>query len=233
MYFQKFPKAFYTLDNGTSVQIITNILQRVVLTDELQNNYSVYDEYDITDSDTPENLAYQVYGDSGFHWILLHFNNILDPRFEWPQTTNNLVKYVEGKYPSINGIHHYEDSNQKETNGNVILNASLFNNIEAGNAIINLTQEGTGFITSKPSNTTIVVTTTKGGFRTGDQVALASNTSFTANITSTTINSGVAVTNLIYEDRENEKRRRIKLLKPQFIERIVREFESKMALVDG
>lgn len=233
MYFQKFPKTFYSLDNAATAQVITNILQRAIFTQELQDNYGVYDEYDVTDADTPETLAYQIYGDPELHWIILHFNNILDPRFDWPLSTNNLAKYVEGKYPSIDGIHHYEDSNQKEVNGNVTLNASLFNNIEAGDAIINLTQEGTGFITSKPSNTTIVVTTTKGGFRTGDQVALASNTSFTANVTSTTINSGIAVTNFVYEDRENEKLRRIKLLKPQFIERVVREFESKMAVVDG
>jgi len=233
MYFQKFPKTFYSLDNAATIQVVTNILQRVILTEELQTNFGVYDEYDVTDSDTPETLAYQVYGDAELHWIILHFNNILDPRFDWPLSTNNLAKFVEGKYPSINGIHHYENSSQEEVNGNVTLNASSFSGINTGNAIINLTQDGTAFITSKPSATSIVVTTTKGGFRTGDQIALATNTAITANVTSTTINSGIAVTNFIYEDRENEKRRRIKLLKPQFIERIVREFESKMALVDG
>jgi len=233
MYFEKFPKTFYTLDNAATVQVITNILQRVVLTQELQDNFGVYDEYDVTDSDTPETLAYQVYGDSQLHWIILHFNNILDPRFDWPLSTNNLTKYVEGKYASINGIHHYEDGDQKEVNGNVTLNAVSFNGIGAGNAIINLTQDGTAFITSKPSSGTIVVTTTKGGFRAGDQIALATNNSITANVTSTTINSGIAVTNLIYEDRENEKKRRIRLLKPQFIERVVREFETKMATIDG
>lgn len=233
MYFGNFLKTFYSLDNAATIQVVTNILQRVILTQELQDNFGVYDEYDITDSDTPENLAYQLYGDSQLHWIILHFNNILDPRFDWPQTTNNLVKYVEGKYTSINGIHHYEDSEEKEVNGNVTLNASTFSGINAGNAIINLSQDGTAFITSKPSASSIVVTTTRGGFKTGDQIALATNTAITANVTSTTINSGIAVTNIVYEDRENEKKRRIRLLKPQFIEGVIREFESKMANLDG
>ena len=233
MYFEKFPKTLYSLDNIATVQVVTNILQRVVLTQELQDNFGVFDEYDVTDSDTPENLAFQLYGDSEFHWLILHFNNIIDPRFDWPQTTNNLVKYVEGKYTSINGIHHYEDSNQNEINGNVILNATSFNNFFASNAIINLSQDGIGFITSKPSASSIVITTTKGGFISGNQIALATNNSITANVTSTTINSGIAVTNFIYEDRENELRRRIKLLKPQYIEGIIREFESKMASIDG
>jgi len=233
MYFANFPKTFYSLDNAATVQVITNILQRVVLTQELQENFGVYDEYDVTDSDTPETLAYQLYGDSELHWIILHFNNILDPRFDWPLSTNNLTKFVEGKYASLDGIHHYEDINENEINGNVTLNATAFTSINAGNAIVNLIQEGTGFITSKPSSGTIVVTTTKGGFRTGDQIALATNTAITANVTSTTINSGIAVTNYIYEDRENEKRRRIRLLKPQFIESVIREFESKMANIDG
>lgn len=233
MYFEKFPKTFYTLDDGTTAQVVTNILQRVILTGELQDKYGVYDEYDVTDADTPETLAYQIYGDSELHWIILHLNNILDPRFDWPLSTNNLTRFVEKKYSSINGIHHYEDSNQKEINGNVTLNASLFSGFGAGNAIINLSQEGTAFVTSKPSPTSLVVTTTNGGFRSGDQIALASNISFTANVTSTTINSGIAVTNFVYEDRENESKRRIKLLKPQFIERIVREFETKMASING
>lgn len=233
MYFRKFPKTFYSLDNIATVQVITNILIRVVLTEELQEKFGVFDEYDVTDSDTPEILAFKVYGDTELHWIILHYNNILDARFEWPQTTNNLVKYVEGKYNSINGIHHYEDSNEKEVNANVILNASTFSGINVGNAIINLSQDGTAFITSKPSATSLIVTTTKGGFKSGDQIALATNNAITANVTSTNIISGIAVTNFIYEDRENELKRRIKILKPQFIERVVRDFESKVSVIDG
>lgn len=233
MYFRKFPKTFYSLDNVATVQVITNILVRVVLTEELQEKFGVFDEYDVTDSDTPEILAFKVYGDSELHWIILHYNNILDPRFEWPLTTNNLVKYVEGKYNNINGIHHYEDNNENEVNGNVILNASTFSGINVGNAIINLSQDGIAFITSKPSASSIVITTTKGGFRSGDQIALATNNAITANVTSTTINSGIPVTNFIYEDRENESKRRIKLLKPQFIERVIRDFESKVSVIDG
>lgn len=233
MYFQRFPKTFYTLDDIASVQVVTNILQRVVLAQELQNNFSVYDEYDIRDTDTPENLAFQLYGDPQFHWIILHFNNVLDPRFEWPISSSNLVKVVEGKYPKVNGIHHYEDLNGNEVNGNVILNASSFTGINVAAPIVNLTQDGIGYVTSKPSGTSIVVTTTKGGFQTGDQIALGTNNQITANVTSTTTISGTAVTNLLFEDRLNETRRRIKLLKPQFIERVIREFESKMAIIDG
>jgi hypothetical protein len=233
VYFRKLPKTFYSLDDISTVQVVTNILTRVIITEELQKNYSVYDEYDVTDSDTPETLAYRIYGDAELHWIILHFNTIIDPRFDWPQTTNNLVKYVEGKYNNLNGIHHYEDADEKEINGNVTLNATAFSNILAGNAIVNLSQNGVGFVTSKPSNTSIVVTTTKGGFRTGDQIALATNTSVTANITSTTINSGIPVTNYVFEDRENEKRRRVKILKPQYVQTVIRDFETKMATING
>jgi hypothetical protein len=233
MYFQKFPKTFYSLDDIKTVQFVTNILTRVIVTEELQNNFSVYDEYDVTDSDTPENLAFQIYGDSQLHWIILHFNTILDARFDWPLSTNNLAKYVEGKYAKINGIHHYEDNDGLETNGNVVLNASTFNGINVADPIVNLTQNGVGFVTFKPQSTTLIVTTTNGGFQTGDQIALGTNNLITANITSTTTLSGTAVTNFVFEDRENEKKRRIRLLKPQFLERVIRDFESKMATIDG
>lgn len=232
MYFEKFPKTFYSLDDIRTVQVVTDILTRVVVTKELQDKFGVFDEYDVRDTDTPENLAFQFYGDSKLHWILLHFNDILDPRFEWPLSSDNLVNFVNGKYASIDGIHHYEDSSGNEVNGNVILNSTSFTGINVADPIVNLTESGTAFVTSKPSSTSLVVTTTKGGFRTGDQIALGSNTLVTANITSTNIVSGTAVTNLVYEDRQNELKRRIKVLKPQFVSRVISDFESEISVID-
>ena len=84
MYFQKFPQTFYSLDNRASVQVVTNFLLRSVFPDEIKNNFTAFDEYDVRDGETPENLAFELYGDTNLHWIILHANEILDPRFDWP-----------------------------------------------------------------------------------------------------------------------------------------------------
>ena len=35
------------------------------------------------DSDTPEIIADKYYGNVEYHWVVLLFNNIIDPQFEY------------------------------------------------------------------------------------------------------------------------------------------------------
>ena len=44
----------------------------------------ITDYYDVQDGDTPSILAYQVYGDANKHWVILLFNNIINPYYDWP-----------------------------------------------------------------------------------------------------------------------------------------------------
>lgn len=234
MYFQKFPVTFYSLDDRQSVQLITNLLLRVIVSQELKDNFSAYDEYDVQDGDTPEILAYKFYGDSNLHWLILHLNEILDPRFEWPLSTFNLQNFVDGKYTSLDGIHHYEDTDGNYVTGNLLLNFSALSNLfVTSSVVVNNSSFGKGYVIAKPSTTSIRVIATEGGFRTTDQIRLGSNSQVTANITSVTVTSGIPVTNFNYEDEENETRRRIRVLKPQFVENVIRDFESKLAEIDG
>ena len=229
MYFQKFPYTLYTLDDRKSSQVIQNFLIRAKITDEVKNSFALYNEYDVKDGETPEILAFKFYGDSNLHWIILHMNEILDPRFDWPLDTQKLHGYLSSKYSDINDIDHYEDSNENTINGNVLLNASVFTNYAVGDVIYNLSSKGVGFLTSRLSPTSIIVTTTEGGFKTGNQISdniLGTNKT---TITSTTSITGTPVTIFTTEDRANESKRRIRVLKPQFVSAVVSEFERKIA----
>ena len=164
MYFEKFPTTFFTLDDRKTVQTVTNIFLRTVINDELKSNFSLFEEYDVKDGETPEILADKLYGSSEYHWIVLHMNDIVDPRYEWPLSTRNLIKYAQGTYQDIYGIHHYEDA--------------------VGNWVM----------PSVPNSTPI--------------------------------------SNFMHEDRINESKRRIKLLKPQYVEAVTREFASKLESIN-
>ena len=228
MYFQKFPYTFYTLDDRKTTQLIQNILIRNKITDDIKNSFVMYDEYDVRDGDTPEILAYKFYGDSNLHWLVLHMNEILDPRFDWPLDTRKFQDYLNSKYPDIDGIDHYEDSNENPINGNVILNASVFNNFNVGDVVYNLSSKGIGYITSS-SSTSIIVTTTEGGFKAGNLISNNIMGTSQATITSTTSITGTPVTFYIAEDRDNEAKRRVRILKPQFVSAIIAEFDRKIA----
>jgi len=232
MYFQKFPQTYYSLDDRVSVQTVTNLLLRIVFTQELKDNLSVYDQYDVSDGETPEMVAYKVYGDSTLHWLVMHLNEVYDPRYDWLLETENFNNYVLSKYGDPNGIHHYEDSNQNIVSGNLALSASVFTNYNPGSVVNNLTGFGQGYVTSAPSGSTIIVTATKGGFKSGDVISNSIMGYFKTTVTDTSIISGTAVTNYLYEERLNESKRRINILKPQYVQSVIKEFDSKISQVN-
>ena len=159
MYFKSFPYTFYSLDDISTVQVVTNITARVILSDEVKTNLGLFDEYDIKDGETPELVADKFYNNPELHWIVLHYNEIIDPRFDWPLSTNNLNLYVASKYTDVNGIHHYEDANLNYINGNVILTSNnSFGNFALNDPITNNTNIGSGVITSKISNSNVFIT---------------------------------------------------------------------------
>jgi hypothetical protein len=229
MYFKSFPYTFYSLDNTTTVQVVTNLTTRITLTDEVKNNLSLFDEYDIKDGETPELVAEKFYGNPELHWLVLHYNEIIDPRFDWPLDTNNLNRYIAGKYANVNAVHHYEDANGSYTNGNVYLvSSSDFTEFNIDDAITNNTNTGSGYITQKISSSNVRVTVTTGGFISGDRIKNISNTNSSANITSTVVLSGTPITNYTYENEVNESKRRIKILKSSYVDAIVVDFKKKL-----
>jgi len=229
MYFKSFPYTYYSLDDASTVQLVTNITNRVALSEEVKNNLSLYDEYDIKDGETPELVADKFYNNSELHWLILHYNEIIDPRFDWPLDTTNLNKYATSKYTDVNATHHFEDENGNYTNGSAyIISSESFDNFNVNDAIVNNTNTGVGYITEKNDSSNVRVTITTGGFKTGDQISLSSNTNNIAGITSTVLLSGIPISNFAYEDGVNETKRRIKILKASYVDAVVNDFKKKL-----
>jgi len=103
-FFSEFPKIGYSLDDNATQQVVVDILKRVIIQKEYQENAAYYEEYDIKHGETPEEISFRFYGTASLHWIILMVNNIIDPRFEWPMSEENLVKQVESKYGGENNI---------------------------------------------------------------------------------------------------------------------------------
>lgn len=106
-YFMKFPLMGYTANNNIDFDVVTDITKRVALSEAIKENFSVYDEYDIKDGETPELVSYRFYNTTEYHWVVLMLNNIIDPRFEWVMSQDNLMRYCQTKYANPYSIHHY------------------------------------------------------------------------------------------------------------------------------
>ena len=229
MYFENFPLTYYTVyDDLSNVKIVTNITVRNKLSKEALDNILLYDEYDIKDGETPEIVADKFYNNPQLHWVVLLTNEIIDPRFDWLLSTNNLNRYCEGKYSNVYGVHHYEDNTGNVSPGNVILTSnSQFGNMNRGNVVINETGS-IGVITSSISASNVFVLATAGGFTAGDIVSLKSNSLVNASILSTVTISGTPVSNYSYEDTVNETKRRIKIIKPEYVNSLIDDFKRKL-----
>jgi hypothetical protein len=100
-YFQFFPLTQHDLTNGGQKVWLTNILRRFKLESSVKNSLGVFHDYGIQAGDRPDTIAAKYYGDSGYAWLVLMFNEIHDPIFEWPLFNEEFNDYIKGKYGSI------------------------------------------------------------------------------------------------------------------------------------
>lgn len=112
MYFEMFPKIIYTVDDYKTGQVVPDLMRRVKILDEFKTNGAFYDLYDIRDGEQPEHVASYFYSDPTLHWVILHTNEIIDPRYDWPLSQPNLVAYCKSKYGDANVYvtHHWVNS---------------------------------------------------------------------------------------------------------------------------
>jgi hypothetical protein len=103
-FFESFPRISYTLDDYDSEQVVVDIFKRVIVSKEYQENSSFYETYEVLHGETPEDISYRFYGTQNLHWLILMVNNVIDPRFEWPLSEENLFKVVSDKYGSDQNV---------------------------------------------------------------------------------------------------------------------------------
>ena len=124
MYFENFPTIAYDVTGNKIFQTVSDILTRVVARTEVKTRDVLFTKYQIMENETPESVAYDYYGKSEYHWIVLMLNQYYDRYYDWPMTQRNLQAYVINKYSNPDGIHHYEIS-QKSGNTNTKIKVEL------------------------------------------------------------------------------------------------------------
>jgi len=117
MYFTKFPKLLYDIKQDGNVKLVTDIFRRIKVREKIRDNISLLDKYDVGEGETPETVAFKVYGDTNYFWIICLMNNIVNRYYDWPLPEVMFQQYVADKYSNPDGIHHYEitQSSGKQT----------------------------------------------------------------------------------------------------------------------
>ena len=209
-FFNYFPKTVYTANtNSSGLDTVTNIISRFGFEKSLKENSAAFYKYSIQDSDTPEIIAHKFYENSERHWIVLMFNDILDPQFDWPLKYETFIKYVDKKY--------YANGAANTTSQTGLAWAMSTNNVKSYYKIVTRTNV----------NNESIVETIQVDANTYANVATSSS--------SFTLQSGDVITQTVtkskktyyeYEQEENETKREINLLKPEFVPQLEKEFKK-------
>ena len=170
MFFNTFPRIYYDVKGDDNSKVVINLLRRVAVRAKVKANTSLFDTYDVKEGESPESIAYKLYGDSEYHWIVLFMNDIVDRYHEWPMSTPQFLSYITEKYSNPSGTHHYEIS---QTSGDTTVKINV-------------------------------------------------------GATNTDYSDATAITNMEYEESEQDKKRQIRLLDPGYVPMFTSEFRKLM-----
>ena len=117
-FFSPFPRIEYNLSgvNGNT-QEVTDIFRRVKVRNKISDNVILFDKYDVQEGEKPEDIAYKIYGEADYFWVVTLINNVVNRYYDWPLDEFVFQQYVADKYSNPDGIHHYEitQSSGKQT----------------------------------------------------------------------------------------------------------------------
>ena len=109
-YFSRFPLMVYDVKGNEDYKLLPDILKRVKIRSGLRAGSFLFDAYDVSDGERPEDVAFQLYGDAELHWVILMTNNITDRYYQWPLSQPQFQEHITDKYGAGNedAVHHYE-----------------------------------------------------------------------------------------------------------------------------
>ena len=102
-YFYTFPTVPYDAD-GTmpnKYQNVRNIMNRIKIKESIKSDIAAFYPYIIEEGERPDILSYKYYGSVSYAYLILLFNNIIDPQFDWQLGAIDFENYIISKYGSV------------------------------------------------------------------------------------------------------------------------------------
>ena len=225
-YFSYFPEIAYvsrTNDRSSSDEyiIVKNIFKRAKLRDDFYNVVTAFDDYMIIADERPDQVAEAVYGDPRYDWVVLTTNNITNIRDQWPLNAQDFQKYLLSKYGSeeeFTKIHHYITEVSIDTKKRIVVPEGLRVDSNFNSQYLDQT-----------TRQEINYGGTLNSLSTIDNVGTVKD----ADGNVVTHDNVLAVTNYEYEENENDAKRRIKILKKDFINVMISDMRSIMKYKKG
>ena len=127
MFFDSTPDVLYPdfLDKS-KLKLSKNLFRKVRPRDNYNSSFVLSKKYTIQPGETPDRIAFALYGDPEWYWTILLVNNIVDMNTQWPLDGDELEKYIEDKYGDTqNNTRHWETNQIKDASDNVVLESGV------------------------------------------------------------------------------------------------------------
>lgn len=134
-YFRELPDIQYqnffdTNVSATDYVLIKNIFIRGKLRDDLQNVFTIFNKYELSEDERPDQIADKLYGDPSLDWVVRIVANIINYQNDLPLTSQQLYNYVVEKYgqDGVSEIRYYQSVEIKDSLGRLIYPAGAIVN---------------------------------------------------------------------------------------------------------
>lgn len=238
-YFTNFPVIGYDIAKDKKLIFTRDLFRSFRIRPEVIDNRGAYYLFDIPGADSPEILADKLYGSVHLYWVFFMMNQSINPLWDWPLTQRQFEGLMVDKYP-----------------GNALRVADLTGSFTVGETLTGGTSLVTSVVVSVDKNNfntasataplAKVVVSGLSGTYTADEVITGGTSANTATFKTAVenpdadnhfvdangvrveaIHSGaVVVSNRTHEDNKNESKRKIKVLRKEFIPAVVEEFKN-------
>ena len=127
-YFRELPNLQYQSPSTSRVSsdsyvTVKNLFRRMKIRDDLQNVFTIFNKFTISDGERPDTVAKDLYGKSTLDWVVLTTAGIVNVRNEWPLSSKELYDFTVEKYglTEINNVKHYVTTEVKNSRGVIVL----------------------------------------------------------------------------------------------------------------
>ena len=102
-YFRNLPKIKYDINGAEPNKYlnVTNIMKRISFKPSVIEDITSYYPYRVKDGERPDILSFQQYGSVAYAYLIMLVNDIYDPLFDWPLSSQQFEKYLVNKYGSV------------------------------------------------------------------------------------------------------------------------------------
>ena len=220
-YFSYFPNIEYvsrTTVRSSAEEYITvkNIFRRAKIRNDFYNVATAFEDYMIIANERPDQVAEAVYGDPRYDWVILTANNITNMREQWPLNAQDFQNYILEKYKTesaLEEIHHYITEISIDSRKRIVVPEGLRVDSNFNSQYLD-----------QSTRVEIDYGGTLNDIATVDNVGTVRDSN--GNIV--THDNILAVTNYEYEENLNDAKRRIKILKEDYLDVVINDMRRIM-----